>query len=116
MDYSPISTYIKPQKTKRLSPYSETEIWDKNEFLSIIKYEAYKRNKAALVLMWDLNASNHEIILLKIKNIRLKEKYGLKMARSLTILKQRLYSADYHFPHIESTGRRISLLEVYGSF
>ena len=38
---------IKPQKTKRLSPYSETEIWDKDEYLSIIKYEPYKRNKAA---------------------------------------------------------------------
>ena len=28
---------IKPKKTKRLSPYSETEIWEKDEFLSIIK-------------------------------------------------------------------------------
>lgn len=67
---------IKPKKTKRLSPYSETEIWNKEEFLSIIKYEPFKRNKAALALMWDLNARNHEITLLKIKNIRLKEKYG----------------------------------------
>ncbi len=67
---------IKPKKTKRLSPYSETEIWDKDEFLSIIKYEPFKRNKAALALMWDLNARNHEITLLRIKNIRLKEKYG----------------------------------------
>jgi integrase/recombinase XerD len=67
---------IKPKKTKRLSPYSETEIWNKDEFLSIIKYEPFKRNKAALALMWDLNARNHEITLLKIKNIRLKEKYG----------------------------------------
>lgn len=67
---------IKPKKTNRLSPYSETEIWDKDEFLSIIKYEPYKRNKAALALMWDLNARNHEITLLRNKNIRLKEKYG----------------------------------------
>ncbi len=67
---------IKPTKTKRLSPYSETEIWDKDEFLSIIKYEPYKRNKAALTLMWDLNARNHEVTLLRIKNIRFKEKYG----------------------------------------
>lgn len=67
---------LKPKKTKRLSPYSETEIWDKDEFLSIIKYEPYKRNKAALALMWDLNARNHEITLLHIKNIRLKQKYG----------------------------------------
>jgi len=67
---------LKPKKTKRLSPYSETEIWEKDEFLSIIKYEPYKRNKAALALMWDLNARNHELTLLRIKNIRLKEKYG----------------------------------------
>ncbi len=67
---------MKPKKTKRLSPYSETEIWEKDEFLSVIKYEPYKRNKAAMALMWDLNARNHEITLLKIKNIRLKEKYG----------------------------------------
>jgi hypothetical protein len=67
---------LKPKKTKRLSPYSETEIWDKDEFVSIIKYEPYKRNKAALALMWDLNARNHEITLLRIKNIRLKQKYG----------------------------------------
>ena len=69
-------TLLKPKKTKRLSPYSETEIWDKDEFLSIIKYETYKRNKAALSLLWDLDARPHEITLLKIKHIRLKEKYG----------------------------------------
>jgi len=27
---------LKPKKTKRLSPYAESEIWDKDEFLSII--------------------------------------------------------------------------------
>ena len=37
---------LKPKKTKRLSPYSETEVWEKEEFLSIVKYEPYKRNKA----------------------------------------------------------------------
>jgi hypothetical protein len=50
---------MKPKKTKRLSPCSETEIWEKDKFLSIIKYEPYKRNKTALALMWDLNARNH---------------------------------------------------------
>ncbi|MGH9981949.1 MAG: hypothetical protein ACRD6U_10400, partial [Nitrososphaeraceae archaeon] len=40
----------------------------------IIKYENNKRNKAILALLWDLNARNHEITLLRIKNIRL-EKY-----------------------------------------
>lgn len=67
---------LRPRKTKRLSPYSETEIWDKEEFTSIIKYEPFKRNKAALALMWDLDARNHEVTLLRIKNIRLKERYG----------------------------------------
>src|SRR6185295_7214233 len=67
---------LKPKKTKRLSPYSETEIWEKDEFLSIIKYEQFQRNKAIIALLWDLDARPHEITLLKIKHIRLKEKYG----------------------------------------
>jgi hypothetical protein len=67
---------IKKKKTKRLSPYLETELWDRDEILSIIKYELYKRNKAALALLWDLDARNHEVTLLKIKHIRLRERYG----------------------------------------
>jgi hypothetical protein len=67
---------IKPKKTKRLSPYSEADIWTKNELLTIVKYEPQKRNKAVLTLMWDLNARPHELTLLRIKNIRLNEKYG----------------------------------------
>ena len=59
-----------------MSPYVENELWQKDELLSIIKYEPFKRNKAVLSLMWDLNARPHEITLLKIKHIRLKEKYG----------------------------------------
>ena len=67
---------IKKKKTKRSSPYLETELWDRDELLCILKYEPSKRNKAALALFWDLNARNHEVTLLKIKHIRLKEKYG----------------------------------------
>ena len=52
---------IKNKKSKRISPYLESEIWEKEELLSIIKYEPYKRNKAALTLFWDLNGRNHEI-------------------------------------------------------
>jgi integrase/recombinase XerD len=44
--------------------------------LSIVRYEPYKRNKAALTLFWDLDARNHEVTLLKIKHIRLRERYG----------------------------------------
>ena len=67
---------IKQKSTKRLSPYIETEIWERDELLTIIKYEPYVRNKAILTLMWDLDARPHEITLLKVKHIRLKEKYG----------------------------------------
>jgi len=67
---------IKIKKTKRLSPYSQNEIWDKDDLLTIMGYELHKRNKAALALFWDLDARNHEVILLRIKNIRFREKYG----------------------------------------
>jgi hypothetical protein len=67
---------IKNKKTKRISPYVETEIWEKDELLSILKYEPFKRNKAAITLMWDLDARPHEITLLKIKHVRLRDKYG----------------------------------------
>ena len=53
----------------------ESELWERDELLTVIKYELYKRNKAALSLLWDLDARNHEVTLLKIKHIRL-EKYG----------------------------------------
>ncbi|HXV89022.1 MAG TPA: hypothetical protein VD710_08025 [Nitrososphaeraceae archaeon] len=67
---------IKKKTTKRISPYLETELWEKEDLLNIIKYEPYKRNKAILSLLWDLDARPHEIILLKIKHIRIREKYG----------------------------------------
>jgi integrase/recombinase XerD len=67
---------IKGKRIKRVSPYLESEIWERDEILFITKYEPYKRNKAALTLFWDLDARNHEITLLKIKHLRLKERYG----------------------------------------
>ncbi|HET9807119.1 MAG TPA: hypothetical protein VFP49_09440 [Nitrososphaeraceae archaeon] len=67
---------IKNKRSKRVSPYLESEIWEKDELLSIIKYEPYKRNKAALTLFWDLNGRNHEITILKLKHIRFREKYA----------------------------------------
>ena len=48
----------------------------KEESLLVIKYEQFKRNKAALSLLWDLDARNHEVTLLKNKHIRLNESYG----------------------------------------
>ena len=83
LDEFPYSEWITPafisirkKKTKRISPYLESELWEKEDLLTIIKYESYKRNKAILSLLWDLNARPHEVTLLKIKHIRLKEKYG----------------------------------------
>jgi integrase/recombinase XerD len=73
---TPSFVQITEKRTKRISPYLESELWDRDEILAIIKYEQYKRNKAALSLLWDLDARNHEVTLLKIKHIRLKEKYG----------------------------------------
>jgi integrase/recombinase XerD len=82
-NYYDISNWITPdfvninkKKTKRLSPYNECDIWDKEELLSIVKYEPYKRNKAILTLLWDFNVRPHEITLMRIKNLRLREKYG----------------------------------------
>lgn len=67
---------IKKKETKRVSPYLENELWEKDDLLSIIKYEPHKRNKAILSLLWDLDARPHEITLLRIKHIRIKENYG----------------------------------------
>ena len=73
---TPVFMQIKSLKTKRVSPYSENELWQKDELLAVIKYEPHARNRAAIALMWDLNARNHEITLLKIKNLRIREKYA----------------------------------------
>lgn len=73
---TPYFAKIKGKKIKRVSPYLESEIWERDEILFVTKFESYKRNKAALTLFWDLDARNHEITLLKIKHLRLKERYG----------------------------------------
>jgi hypothetical protein len=73
---TPLFLKIKEKRTKRVSPYMESELWEKDDILLVTKYEPYKRNKAILTLLWDLNARNHEITLLRIKHIRLREKYG----------------------------------------
>ncbi|MGI0019771.1 MAG: hypothetical protein ACREAY_04820 [Nitrososphaera sp.] len=73
---TPAFLKIRERKAVRLSPYSETEIWERDELLLVIKYEQSRRNKAALALLWDLDARNHEVTRLKIKHLRLKERYG----------------------------------------
>jgi integrase/recombinase XerD len=49
---------IREKRRKRLSPYSENDIWERDELLTVVKYETFKRNKAALTLFWDLDARN----------------------------------------------------------
>lgn len=73
---TPVFAQIKKKKTKRLSPYAESELWERSDLLTIVKYESHRRNKAALTLLWDLNARNHEVTLLKVKHIILHERYG----------------------------------------
>jgi len=73
---TPSFAAIKKKKTKRLSPYLESELWEKDELLSVVKYEKEIRNRAVLTLLWDFNARNHEVTSLKIKHIRLRERYG----------------------------------------
>ena len=58
----PVWFNINKKKTKRLSPYDESSIWDKEELLSIVKYEPYKRNKAILTLLWDFNARPQKLL------------------------------------------------------
>jgi integrase/recombinase XerD len=73
---TPSFVNIKKKKATRLSPYSKDQIWDRDELLTIVKYEPRIRNKAALTLFWDLNGRNHEITKLKVGNIRLRDRYG----------------------------------------
>lgn len=74
--YIPSFIQIKKKNNKRVSPYLETEIWDREEIQKIMQYEPNKRNKAIIALSWDLNARPHEITLLKIKHIKLRDRYG----------------------------------------
>lgn len=67
---------IKHRKTQRISPYSANEIWELEDLLTIVKYEPHPRNKAAMMLLWDLDARNHEVTNIHIRNVRLKEKYA----------------------------------------
>ena len=43
------------KKAKRLSPYLETELWERDDLLFITKYEPFKRNKAALTFTYYSN-------------------------------------------------------------
>ena len=42
---------IKKKQSKRSSPYNGSEIWEKDELISVIKYERSRRNKAIVSLL-----------------------------------------------------------------
>jgi integrase/recombinase XerD len=73
---TPVFAQIKEKKTIRKSPYSENQIWEREDLLAVVKYEPEIRNKAILTLLWDLDARNHEITALRIGNIRFQERYA----------------------------------------
>jgi hypothetical protein len=73
---TPTFIRIKKKKSKRLSPYTIDQIWEKNELQVIIKHEPDIRNKAIIALLWDFDARNHEVTTLDIRNIVFKEKYA----------------------------------------
>ena len=47
---TPSFIQITEKRTKHISPYLESELWERDEILTIIKYEQYKRNKAAFIV------------------------------------------------------------------
>ena len=72
---TPNFVQIRPKKTNRISDYSDSEIWERDELLTVVKYESLRRNKVALTLLGS-DARPHEVVLLKIKNLRLGPRYG----------------------------------------
>ena len=62
---------IKKRREQNKSPYSGTEIWDREELFTIMKYEPEIWNKAILALLWDLDARNQEITSLKITSLKI---------------------------------------------
>ena len=48
---TPNFVQIRPKKTNRISDYSDSEIWERDELLTVVKYESLRRNKVALTLL-----------------------------------------------------------------
>ncbi|MGB8936679.1 MAG: hypothetical protein WCC17_16420, partial [Candidatus Nitrosopolaris sp.] len=67
---------IKTKKPLRASPYGINDIWELDDVLTIVSYEPELRNQAIITLLWDLDARNHEVTALRIKDIVLDEQYG----------------------------------------
>lgn len=92
---SPEFMKIKKKKINQQNKYDSLEIWSKEELLSIIEYEENIRNKAIITLLWDLNARNHEVVRMKIKNVIFKDRY-----------------AEGEIPYYTKTGAREVLLRA----
>jgi hypothetical protein len=73
---TPAFLKIKAKKPLRDSPYGVNDIWQLDDVLTIVSYEAELRNQAIITLLWDLDARNHEITALKLRDIVLNEQYG----------------------------------------
>lgn len=69
---TPAFLKIKKRKPLRDSLYHITEIWEKDEVLTIV---AYAPNQV-ITLLWDPDARPHEITALRIKDVILREQYG----------------------------------------
>ncbi len=67
---------IKAKKPLRDSPYDINDIWEVDEMLEIVQYEPELRNQAIITLSWDVNGRPHEITALKLKHVKLGERYG----------------------------------------
>lgn len=73
---TPSFVKIKLKKPLRDSPYSITDIWERDEVLTIVSYEPEVRNQAIITLLWDLDARGHEVVALRIRDVILRERYG----------------------------------------
>jgi integrase/recombinase XerD len=73
---TPTFLRIKNKKPLRESPYGINDIWELDDVLTIVSYEPELRDQAIITLLWDLDARNHEITALRIKDIVLDEQYG----------------------------------------
>jgi integrase/recombinase XerD len=67
---------IKTKKPLRESPYGINDMWELDDVLTIVSYEPELRNQAIITLLWDLDARNHEITALRVRDIILDEQYG----------------------------------------
>jgi integrase/recombinase XerD len=67
---------IKTKKPLRDSPYDVNDIWELDDISTIVAYEPELRNQDIITLLWDLDARNHEITALRVRDIVLDEQYG----------------------------------------